>query len=79
MRHQLLARYLAAAEQYVREAEELVRRQTLLVADLDTTGVDAGFAREALALLEQSLFLATEERNRLRREMQEISARQTTE
>ena len=65
MERQRLAKYLDLAEQYVTEAEELVHRQMLLVAQMDESGVDSSFAREALQLLEHSLLLATEERDRL--------------
>ncbi len=72
MNLQHLKRYLDLAEQYVTEARELVHRQSLLVAELDGSGSDAAFAREALQLLEQSLLLATEERDRLLLEIDEV-------
>lgn len=65
MERQRLAQYLDLAEQYVTQAKELVHRQLLLVTQLDESGVDSSFAREALQLLEHSLLLATEERDRL--------------
>ncbi len=66
--------HLALAERHVTEGEQHVNRQRELVAELRRKGKDTFLAQQVLQQFQELLHLHVTDRDRLRRELQEVSS-----
>ena len=64
-----LQRWLAQAEDFVRQGEKHLSRQRNLVERMERSGHDAGLARDLLAIFEEWQIAHLAHRDRLRREL----------
>ena len=74
MEQAMVADHLAKAERHVTEGEAHVARQTKLVAKMEQEGYDTCEARASLALFKEMQELHVADRDRLRKELVDISA-----
>ena len=67
-----MLRHLKEAEQHVQNGEELLKRQRVLVDELDRDGHDTSTAREVLRTLEQSQSMHIADRDRVLEEVERL-------